>query len=158
VTRPTVWLRAVPTPSEVLPSGFALRPMLHSCALLNRGTAPAERVYDDDDVAAIMDVHPAATGHVWVIPKRHWQDLWHVDRQAAEETMAQQYSRWHDSAGAWPGWDQPCPYDRESGVADGLALPPCTWCPRPRATAGRAVLAGDGRTPYTLDVVRRALS
>lgn len=105
-----------------------------------------------------MDVHPAATGHVWVIPKRHWQDLWHVDRQAAEETMAQQYGRWHDSAGAWPGWDQRCPCDRESGLADGLALPPCTWCPRPRATAGRAVLAGDGRTPYTLDVVRRALS
>jgi histidine triad (HIT) family protein len=35
-----------------------------------------------------MDVHPAATGHVLVIPKTHSQDLWDIGRQDAEQTMA----------------------------------------------------------------------
>jgi histidine triad (HIT) family protein len=52
------------------------------------GTAPAERVYEDAYVVAIMDIHPAATGHVLVIPKTHSQDLWDIDRQDAEQTMA----------------------------------------------------------------------
>lgn len=45
------------------------------CSIVE-GTAPAERVYEDEFVVAIMDIHPAATGHVLVIPKTHSQDLW----------------------------------------------------------------------------------
>jgi Scavenger mRNA decapping enzyme C-term binding len=37
------------------------------CAIV-AGTAPAERVYEDASVVAIMDIQPAATGHVLVIP------------------------------------------------------------------------------------------
>jgi histidine triad (HIT) family protein len=40
------------------------------CAIV-AGTAPAERVYEDDSVVVIMDIYPAATGHVLVIPRRH---------------------------------------------------------------------------------------
>jgi histidine triad (HIT) family protein len=35
-----------------------------------------------------MDIHPAATGHVLVIPKTHSRDLWDIERQDAEQTMA----------------------------------------------------------------------
>ena len=52
------------------------------------GTAPAERVYEDDLVVAIMDIAPAAPGHILVIPKTHFQDLWHIHRRHAEHTMA----------------------------------------------------------------------
>jgi histidine triad (HIT) family protein len=64
--------------------------MMHGCVFCSivEGTTPAERVYEDDFVVAIMDIHPAATGHVLVIPKTHSQDLWHVERQDAEQTMA----------------------------------------------------------------------
>jgi histidine triad (HIT) family protein len=57
------------------------------CAIV-AGTAPAERVYEDASVVAIMDIHPATTGHVLVIPKRHSPDLWHIDPGDAERAMA----------------------------------------------------------------------
>ena len=57
------------------------------CAIVE-GVAPAERVYDDDSVVAIMDIHPAAVGHVLVIPKRHWSDLWQIEAADAEKAMA----------------------------------------------------------------------
>ena len=67
-----------------------LRRVVDSCVFCSivAGTAPAERVYEDDLVVAIMDVHPAATGHVLVIPRTHSQDLWDIERQDAEHTMA----------------------------------------------------------------------
>jgi histidine triad (HIT) family protein len=57
------------------------------CAIVSR-KAPAERVYEDASVIAIMDLHPAATGHVLVIPKRHSPDLWHIEAADAEKAMA----------------------------------------------------------------------
>lgn len=57
------------------------------CSIVD-GTAPAERVYENDFVVAIMDIHPAAPGHVLLIPRTHSQDLWHIQRQDAEQTMA----------------------------------------------------------------------
>ena len=57
------------------------------CAIV-AGTAPAERVYEDDWTVAIMDIHPAVAGHVLVIPKRHSPDLWHIDPEDAERAMA----------------------------------------------------------------------
>jgi histidine triad (HIT) family protein len=57
------------------------------CAIVE-GAAPAERVYEDASVVAIMDIHPAATGHVLVIPKRHSPDLWHIEAPDAEKAMA----------------------------------------------------------------------
>jgi histidine triad (HIT) family protein len=57
------------------------------CAIV-AGTAPAERVYEDASVVAIMDIHPAATGHVLVIPKHHSPDLWHIQPADAAKTMA----------------------------------------------------------------------
>jgi histidine triad (HIT) family protein len=64
--------------------------MVNGCTFCSivEGMAPAERVYEDDFVVAIMDIHPAATGHVLVIPKTHSQDLWDIEGQDAEQTMA----------------------------------------------------------------------
>jgi histidine triad (HIT) family protein len=52
------------------------------------GTAPAERVYEDDTVVAVMDINPATTGHVLVIPKSHSSDRWHVSTEDAQRAMA----------------------------------------------------------------------
>ena len=57
------------------------------CAIV-AGTAPAERVYEDDSVVVIMDIYPAATGHVLVIPRRHSPDLWHIQPADAAKVMA----------------------------------------------------------------------
>jgi histidine triad (HIT) family protein len=67
-----------------------LRPMASGCVFcaIVEGGVPAERVYENDAVVAIMDIHPAAPGHILVIPKVHSQDLWHIRRRDAERTMA----------------------------------------------------------------------
>jgi len=37
-----------------------------------KGEIPSEKVYEDEDVLAIMDINPATDGHVLVMPKEHY--------------------------------------------------------------------------------------
>ncbi|MBW2982895.1 HIT family protein [Candidatus Woesearchaeota archaeon] len=37
-----------------------------------KGDIPAKKVYEDDKLIAVMDINPAAKGHVLVIPKEHY--------------------------------------------------------------------------------------
>jgi len=36
-----------------------------------RGEAPAEIVYQDDDITAFRDLHPQAPVHILIVPNRH---------------------------------------------------------------------------------------
>jgi len=40
-----------------------------------KGEIPSEKVYEDDEVIAFYDIHPAAPVHVLVIPKKHISHL-----------------------------------------------------------------------------------
>ena len=40
-----------------------------------KGDIPSKKVYEDDNVIAIMDVSPKVNGHTLVIPKKHIDDL-----------------------------------------------------------------------------------
>ena len=42
------------------------------------GEIPSTTVYEDDDVKAILDVNPAAKGHVIVLPKHHAADVFSI--------------------------------------------------------------------------------
>ena len=44
------------------------------CAIV-AGTAPAIRVYEDDDYLGFLDIRPFTKGHTLVIPKQHSVDL-----------------------------------------------------------------------------------
>jgi histidine triad (HIT) family protein len=57
------------------------------CSIVS-GDEPAEFVFQDESIVAIMDLHPATEGHVLVIPRRHARDLWEVTSDDAERTMA----------------------------------------------------------------------
>ena len=39
------------------------------------GSAPAIRIYEDDEYLAILDIRPFTRGHTLVLPKRHTVDL-----------------------------------------------------------------------------------
>jgi histidine triad (HIT) family protein len=39
------------------------------------GTIPSEKVYENEDVLAFRDIHPAAPTHIIVIPKKHYATL-----------------------------------------------------------------------------------
>lgn len=42
------------------------------------GEIPAERVYEDEDFLAFLDIRPLAPGHTLVIPKEHHRWVWDV--------------------------------------------------------------------------------
>lgn len=39
------------------------------------GAIPCEKVYENEDVLAFRDIHPAAPTHVVIIPKKHYPTL-----------------------------------------------------------------------------------
>jgi len=48
------------------------------------GELPSTKVYEDDDVLAFRDLHPAAPTHILVIPKAHLTSLWEADEDDAK--------------------------------------------------------------------------
>lgn len=40
-----------------------------------KGAIPSDKIYEDKDVFAFRDIHPAAPTHVIVIPKKHYATL-----------------------------------------------------------------------------------
>ena len=43
------------------------------------GTIPSKKIFEDEDIFAFHDIHPAAPVHFMVIPKRHIASLVEVD-------------------------------------------------------------------------------
>jgi len=56
------------------------------CAIVE-GKAPAEVVYRDEATMAFMDINPATSGHVLVIPRQHIQDIFEIDEESAAAVM-----------------------------------------------------------------------
>ena len=48
-------------------------------AKIIRGEIPAVRVYEDEQILAIMDVMPQSDGHTLVLPKAAAEDLFDLD-------------------------------------------------------------------------------
>jgi histidine triad (HIT) family protein len=56
------------------------------CAIVT-GVAPAAVVYEDDETLAFMDINPVSRGHVLVVTKEHYRNLFDVDPKAAAAVM-----------------------------------------------------------------------
>lgn len=48
-----------------------------------RGEIPCRKVYEDDDVLAFHDIHPAAPVHFMLVPKLHVTSLMHAEEAHA---------------------------------------------------------------------------
>ena len=48
------------------------------CKLAN-GEIPTNALYEDDIVKVIFDASPAAKGHVLILPKEHFDDIYGMD-------------------------------------------------------------------------------
>ena len=48
------------------------------------GEIPAEKIYEDENFLAFLDIHPQSPGHTQIIPKKHYSWVWDMptDRQA----------------------------------------------------------------------------
>ena len=49
------------------------------------GKIPAEKVYEDNEFLAFLDIHPLSPGHTLIIPKKHYRWVWDLPagRQAS---------------------------------------------------------------------------
>ena len=56
------------------------------CAIA-RGTAPAERVYEDERVLSFMDIQPVGDGHLLIVPKAHFESLLEADEPSLLAVM-----------------------------------------------------------------------
>ena len=56
------------------------------CKIAN-GEIPSNKVYEDEDFIAILDLSPATRGHTLVIPKKHYPDFFAMDEEAAAQAM-----------------------------------------------------------------------
>jgi histidine triad (HIT) family protein len=59
------------------PAPFILVVMVDSVfTKIIKGEIPCQKVYEDDQTLAFMDIHPAQPGHTLVIPKRQVEFIW----------------------------------------------------------------------------------
>ena len=52
------------------------------CKLAN-GDIPTNALYEDDIVKAIFDLSPASMGHIIIMPKEHFDNLYSIDEETA---------------------------------------------------------------------------
>lgn len=51
------------------------------------GEIPSATVYEDNDFKAIMDIGPAAKGHIIILPKKHSDELYDLDDDTAAKAL-----------------------------------------------------------------------
>jgi histidine triad (HIT) family protein len=52
------------------------------------GEIPAQIIDEDEQTLAFMDIAPATRGHLLVIPKRHFTDLWEIEPEQLQWVVA----------------------------------------------------------------------
>ena len=52
-----------------------------------KGEIPSKVIYEDEIVMVIMDVNPRSNGHLLVIPKKHYKDLFEIDMNVLNHIM-----------------------------------------------------------------------
>lgn len=55
---------------------------------ISAGIIPSACVYEDDDFRAILDIAPAAKGHVLLLPKKHCANLFEIDDVTASKALS----------------------------------------------------------------------
>jgi len=56
------------------------------CSIVS-GDIPAIKVHEDDQTLGFMDVNPGNTGHLLVIPKEHYRNIFDIPSATAGEIM-----------------------------------------------------------------------
>jgi histidine triad (HIT) family protein len=56
------------------------------CKIIN-GEIPSKKVYEDNDTLAFLDINPANPGHVLVVPKKHFENIFDIDEATLGKMM-----------------------------------------------------------------------
>lgn len=52
-----------------------------------KGVIPAQKIYEDEDTFAFLDIHPINRGHTLVIPKSHHENIYTIPKNVYERLM-----------------------------------------------------------------------
>lgn len=50
---------------------------------IGRGEIPSATIYDSPEFKCFLDISPASRGHALIIPKEHYDDIFHIDGDTA---------------------------------------------------------------------------
>ena len=56
------------------------------CKIIN-GDIPSKKLYEDDNVLAILDISQATKGHTLVLPKKHYDNLLQIEDKDYQHVM-----------------------------------------------------------------------
>ncbi|MCK9578015.1 HIT family protein [bacterium] len=51
------------------------------------GEIPCYKIFENEKILAFLDINPAVPGHVLVIPKKHFTDIFEIDDQYLQELI-----------------------------------------------------------------------
>jgi histidine triad (HIT) family protein len=104
------------------------------CAII-AGQQAAQRVYENDAVVVIRDIHPQAPVHYLVMPKKHVASLNEAEPQTLVDTLAAAQELARRDGFAEPGYRTVFNVGKDGGQTVGhlhlhvLAGRPLTWPP-----------------------------
>lgn len=56
------------------------------CEIINRNI-PSSKIYEDDDIIAILDISQTTKGHTLIIPKKHYSNVLEMPKNEYESLM-----------------------------------------------------------------------
>lgn len=68
-----------------------------------KGEIPSYTIYEDDEVKVFMDINPIAKGHLLIIPKKHYTNLFDIDDKTLrkiDEVIKNLYPKLKEKLGA----------------------------------------------------------
>ena len=51
-----------------------------------KGDLPSKTIYEDDLIKVIMNIEPATNGHLLVLPKEHYLNMFDIDEKTIQTT------------------------------------------------------------------------
>ena len=55
---------------------------------ISKGDIPAEKIYEDKDILAFLDISPINKGHVVVMPKEHFSDIFETPDEVSSKLIS----------------------------------------------------------------------
>ena len=52
-----------------------------------KGDIPSKTIYEDDLIKVIMNIEPATNGHLLVIPKKHYLNIFDIDEEVVNHSF-----------------------------------------------------------------------
>ncbi|MCB9370235.1 HIT family protein [Candidatus Woesearchaeota archaeon] len=52
---------------------------------ISNGNIPSKKILETENVLALLDVNPVSEGHTLVIPKKHYENIFDIDKEILKE-------------------------------------------------------------------------